>query len=157
MLVSADEWAAPIQAEVGPDGSLWITDWYDFIIQHNPTPNVNSAGYNAQTGKGNAYINPLRDHERGRIYRMVYKKNSPRNTLQLNKNDVAGLVKALSNDNMFWRTTAQRLLVEKQDKSVLPALYKLVQNEQLDGAGINAPAVHALWTCLLYTSPSPRD
>ena len=146
MLVSADEWAAPIQAEVGPDGSLWITDWYDFIIQHNPTPNVNSAGYNAQTGKGNAYINPLRDHERGRIYRMVYKKNSPRNTLQLNKNDVAGLVKALSNDNMFWRTTAQRLLVEKQDKSVLPALYKLVQNEQLDGAGINAPAIHALWT-----------
>ena len=77
---------------------------------------------------------------------MVYKKNSPRNTLQLNKNDVAGLVKALSNDNMFWRTTAQRLLVEKQDKSVLPALYKLVQNEQLDGAGINAPAIHALWT-----------
>jgi putative membrane-bound dehydrogenase-like protein len=146
MFVSADEWAAPIQAEVGPDGSLWITDWYDFIIQHNPTPNVNSAGYNAQNGKGNAYINPLRDHERGRIYRMAYKKNAPKNTLTLNKNDVPGLVKALGNDNMFWRTTAQRLLVEKQDKSALPALYKLVQNEELDGAGINAPAIHALWT-----------
>jgi hypothetical protein len=40
--------AAPIQAEVGPDGAVWITDWYDFIIQHNPTPNVNSAGLQAE-------------------------------------------------------------------------------------------------------------
>ena len=146
MLASADEWAAPIQAEVGPDGALWITDWYDFIIQHNPTPSVASAGINSENGKGNAYINPLRDHERGRIYRLAYKNNDQKNTLQLNKNDAAGLVDALSNTNMFWRTTAQRLLVEKGDKSVLPALYKLVQNEKLDETGINAPAIHALWT-----------
>ncbi|HKG68089.1 MAG TPA: PVC-type heme-binding CxxCH protein, partial [Segetibacter sp.] len=146
MLNSADEWAGPIQAEVGPDGALWITDWYDFIIQHNPTPSEASSGLNAENGKGNAYINPLRDHERGRIYRMAYKNNDQKNTLQLNKNDLAGLVNALSDKNMFWRTTAQRLLVEKGDKSILPALYKLVQNEQLDETGINAPAIHALWT-----------
>ena len=146
MLVSADEWVAPIQAEVGPDGALWVTDWYDFIIQHNPTPTATSAGINAVNGKGNAYINPLRDHERGRIYRITYKSNNQKNTLQLNKNDLAGLVNALTNNNMFWRITAQRLLVEKNDRTVLPALYKLVQNEQLDETGINAPAIHALWT-----------
>ncbi|MEO6453254.1 MAG: PVC-type heme-binding CxxCH protein [Ginsengibacter sp.] len=146
MLASADEWAAPIQAEVGPDGALWITDWYDFIIQHNPTPSIASSGIDAINGAGNAYVNPLRDHERGRIYRLAYKANDQKNTLQLNKNDVDGLVNALSNTNMFWRTTAQRLLVEKGDQSVLPALYKLVQNEKLDETGINAPAVHALWT-----------
>jgi putative membrane-bound dehydrogenase-like protein len=146
MLNSADEWAAPIQAEVGPDGALWITDWYDFIIQHNPTPSEASAGINAQNGKGNAYINPLRDHERGRIYRIAYKGNDKKNTLKLDKNDVTGLVAALSHDNMFWRTTAQRLLVEKGDKSVLPALYKLVQNTVLDEIGLNAAAIHALWT-----------
>ncbi|MEO9004029.1 MAG: PVC-type heme-binding CxxCH protein [Ginsengibacter sp.] len=146
MLVSADEWAAPVQAEVGPDGAVWVADWYDFIIQHNPTPSKASSGLDAVNGKGNAYINPLRDHERGRIYRIVYKGSDQKNTLQLNKNDVAGLVNALSNKNMFWRTTAQRLLVEKGDKSVFPALYKLVQNEQLDETGINAPALHALWT-----------
>ena len=137
---------APIQAEVGPDGALWITDWYDFIIQHNPTPTVASSGLEAKNGTGNAYINPLRDHERGRIYRLVYKNNDKKNTLQLSKNDVPGLIKALSNDNMFWRTTAQRLLVERGDKSVFPELYKLVQNESLDEIGINAPAIHALWT-----------
>lgn len=146
MLVSADEWAAPIQAEVGPDGALWITDWYDFIIQHNPTPSVQSAGLDAQNGEGNAYINPLRDHERGRIYRLVYKGNDQKNTLSLSKNDTKGLVNALSNKNMFWRLTAQRLLVEKGDKSVLPALYKLVEESKADEIGVNAPAIHALWT-----------
>lgn len=68
-----------------------------------------------------------------------------KNTLSLGKNNPAGLIAALSNNNMFWRTSAQRLLVEKGDNSVLPALYKLVQDEDLDEIGINAPAVHALW------------
>ncbi len=146
ILNSADEWAGPIQAEVGPDGALWITDWYDFIIQHNPTPSVSSSGLKAENGQGNAYINPLRDHERGRIYRIAYKNNDQRNTLSLSRGDTPGLLKALSNNNMFWRTTAQRLLVEKGDRSVLPALYKLVQDQKLDEIGLNAPAIHALWT-----------
>jgi azurin len=146
MLVSADEWAAPIQAEVGPDGSLWVTDWYDFIIQHNPTPSVQSSGLAAENGAGNAYINPLRDHERGRIYRISYKENDKKNTLSLDKNDSQGLLAALSNDNMFWRTTAQRLIVEKGDKSVVPGLLKLVQDQSMDEIKTNAPAVHAIWT-----------
>jgi len=146
LIVSADEWAAPIQATVGPDGSVWITDWYDFIIQHNPTPTVQAAGIQAQNGKGNAYINPLRDHERGRIYRLAYKANDKKNTLKLDKNDNAGLIKALSNDNMFWRMTAQRLLVEKKDKSVIPQLIKIAQDQSVDAIGINAPVIHALWT-----------
>ena len=36
-------------AEVGPDGNVWVIDWYNYIVQHNPTP----AGF--ETGKGNAY------------------------------------------------------------------------------------------------------
>jgi len=146
MFASADEWAAPIQAEVGPDGAVWVADWYDFIIQHNPTPSKESSGLDAKNGEGNAYINPLRDHERGRIYRIAYKDNDQKNTLKLDKNDVAGLIKALSNNNIFWRTTAQRLLVERGDKSVIPSLYKLVEDEHLDATGINAPALHTLWT-----------
>lgn len=146
LLTSADEWAAPIQAEVGPDGAVWVTDWYDFIIQHNPTPSVASSGLDAKNGAGNAYINPLRDHERGRIYRIVYKGHDKKNILQLSKSDIPGLIKALSNDNMFWRTTAQRLLVETGDKSVFPELYNLIQDTSVDETGINAPAIHALWT-----------
>lgn len=72
---SADAWSAPVCAEVGPDGALWICDWYNIIVQHNPTPSVRSAGYDATTGKGNAYVTPLRDKQHGRIYR-IYPKGS---------------------------------------------------------------------------------
>ena len=140
LMASADEWCGPIQAEVGPDGNVWVTDWYDFIIQHNPTPE----GF--ENGKGNAHINPLRDHDRGRIYRIVYKGKDAAPKMSLSKNNKPGLIAALSNDNMFWRTTAQRLLVESGDKSVATALYPIIKNTSLDEAGINAPAIHALWT-----------
>jgi azurin len=125
---------------------VWVVDWYDFIIQHNPTPSPTRGGYQAENGKGNAFINPLRDHERGRIYRIAYKNNDQRNTLTLSKSDTKGLIEALSNNNMFWRLHAQRLLVENGDKTVLPALYKLVSNGKVDEAGLNPSAIHALWT-----------
>lgn len=146
LLTSGDEWAGPIQAEVGPDGAVWIADWYNFIIQHNPTPSVNSAGVEAYNGYGNAYVNPLRDRSRGRIYRVIYKGHDKKSTLKLNKDDKQGLIKALSNNNMLWRTHAQRLLVESADTSVFPQLFELVKDESIDEVGINAPAIHALWT-----------
>ena len=37
-VASDDEWSAPIEAQVGPDGHVWVIDWYNFIVQHNPTP-----------------------------------------------------------------------------------------------------------------------
>ena len=145
-MASSDEWMGPVHAEVGPDGAVWVADWYDFIIQHNPTPSPDRGGYQAQNGKGNAYENPLRDHEQGRIYRVVYKNAKPYTPVKLDRNNPATLVAALENDNMFWRTTAQRLIVESKNTSVLPELYKLVNNKNVDEIGLNAPAVHALWT-----------
>src|SRR5262249_13424234 len=38
LAASDDEWTSPILAEVGPDGQVWVIDWYNFIVQHNPTP-----------------------------------------------------------------------------------------------------------------------
>src|SRR4030095_7105882 len=66
LVASDDEWTAPIMAEVGPDGNVWVLDWYNFIVQHNPTPQ----GF--RTGKGAAYESDLRDKTHGRIYRIVY-------------------------------------------------------------------------------------
>ena len=140
LLASSDEWVGPVQAEVGPDGAVWIADWYDFIIQHNPTPR----GF--ENGKGNAYINPLRDTNRGRIYRVIYKQAKPYTPIKLSKNDANGLLAALENDNMFWRLTAQRLLVESKNKTTLPGLYKIISNQKVDEIALNSPAVHALWT-----------
>ena len=66
LVASDDEWTSPIFAEVGPDGQVWMIDWYNFIVQHNPTP----AGF--ENGKGNAYETPLRDKVHGRIWRVVH-------------------------------------------------------------------------------------
>ena len=69
LCASDDEWTAPIASEVGPDGAVWVLDWYNYIVQHNPTP----PGF--KNGKGNAYEIDLRDKSRGRIYR-IYPKGA---------------------------------------------------------------------------------
>lgn len=139
ILGSSDEWFSPVHAEVGPDGALWIADWYDFIIQHNPTPR----GF--ENGAGNAYINPLRDSQHGRIYRMVYKGGEDSKTFDLKDASSSELISALKSDNMFWRLTAQRLIVETKNKEVVDDLYKIIGTQTVDEAGINGPAINALW------------
>jgi putative membrane-bound dehydrogenase-like protein len=140
ILASSDEWFSPVHAEVGPDGALWIADWYNFIIQHNPTPR----GF--ENGEGNAYINPLRDGKHGRIYRLSYKNAKEYDPISLEDADNNSLINALKSDNMFWRTTAQRIIVENRNKEVIKQLYQLIDNKEVDEIDLNAPAVHALWT-----------
>jgi putative membrane-bound dehydrogenase-like protein len=139
-MASADEWFGPVQSEVGPDGAVWVLDWYNFIIQHNPTP----VGF--ENGKGNAYINPLRDRTHGRVYKIVYKDAVASKIKSLDRKDPKSLLLGLESDNMFWRTTAQRLIVETGNKTLVPALYKLIKDRKVDELGINASAIHALWT-----------
>src|SRR5205814_52571 len=86
------------------------------------------------------------DHVRGRIYRVVYKGAPAQKKRSLSKNDTAGLMEALASDNMFWRLTAQRLLVERNQKDVVPQLLALVRNTSVDSLGLNGGAMHALWT-----------
>lgn len=140
MVASADNWFGPVAAKVGPDGALWILDWYNFIIQHNPTPD----GF--ENGEGNAYIDPLRDNTKGRIYRLVHEDAERYKPVKLNPDRPGTLVDALENDNMFWRLTAQRLLVESGDTEVADNLYALIRDESLDEVKTNGPAVHAIWT-----------
>ncbi|MFT6621581.1 MAG: putative membrane-bound dehydrogenase-like protein [Limisphaerales bacterium] len=139
LVASADEWFSPVAAEVGPDGNLWIADWYNFIIQHNPTPSPERGGYQAVKGKGNAHINPNRDRQHGRIYRLIWEGDTPKSQLaSLAKADGGKLVAALGNHNLFWRLTAQRLLVESKPKGVTQPLRR-----QIVAGGTSA--VHALW------------
>lgn len=152
LLASSDEWFGPVQAQTGPDGAVWVADWYNFIIQHNvfvkeQAPREMVLPFTDQPhGKGNAFESKLRDVAHGRIYRVVYNKAKPYVPVKLSANDVPRLLAALENDNMFWRMTAQRLLVESKRQEVIPALYKIISNPAVDAAGLNSPAVHALWT-----------
>jgi putative membrane-bound dehydrogenase-like protein len=140
LLASDDEWTSPIAAEVGPDGQVWVIDWYNFIVQHNPTPQ----GF--RTGKGAAYETPLRDKAHGRIYRVVYKAGQPSKPQKLDPSDADSLLAGLKSDNQLWRMHAQRLLVERGRRDVVPALVALVNDPAVDAIGLNTAAIHALWT-----------
>jgi putative membrane-bound dehydrogenase-like protein len=146
IFASVDEWVSPVEAKVGPDGAVWILDWYDFIVQHNPTPSTERGGYEGMNGKGNAYENPLRDKQKGRVWRVVYKESQKPKLKQLDKNDPEELVEALRSDNLFWRLTAQRLLIETLNTQAIPNLIDLVKKSEADETGMNYPAIHALWT-----------
>jgi putative membrane-bound dehydrogenase-like protein len=141
LVASSDEWMSPVFAEVGPDGAVWFADWQNFIIQHNPTPNVARGGYDAQTGVGGAHINPLRDHLRGRIYRVAWEKAKPSSIRSLRQASTRDLLVALGHDNPHWRLTAQRLLVEGRKTDAVPELRALATSTNTSVA-----AVHALWT-----------
>src|SRR5688572_8988768 len=143
LLASTDEWMSPIFADVGPDGAVWVIDFYSFVIQHNPTPNIQSAGIQATTGRGGAYKteNALRDETHGRIYRVVWKDGPKSSIKSLANAKTPEIVAALDSGNQFWSLTVQRLIVDNQVKDAVPALKKRVSS----GSG-GKGAIHALWS-----------
>jgi len=142
-LASSDEWMSPIFSDVGPDGAIWVIDFYSFIIQHNPTPSVQSAGIQATTGRGGAYMtgNNLRDQSHGRIYRVVWKDGPKSSIKSLAKASSAELVAALDSSNQLWNLTAQRLIVDNKVTDAVRGLRKRVASNR-GGTG----AIHALWS-----------
>ncbi|GIW86728.1 MAG: glycosyl hydrolase [Isosphaeraceae bacterium] len=142
LLASTDEWTSPIAAEVGPDGAVWVLDWYNFIVQHNPTP----LGFT--TGKGNAYETPLRDKTHGRVYR-VCANDRPLESIpgDLTRFTPAQLVEVLRHLNMFWRMAAQWHLVARGDRRIVADLTRLIAASEVEPeTGENPAALHALWT-----------
>ncbi|GAA5494370.1 hypothetical protein Rhal01_00530 [Rubritalea halochordaticola] len=118
---SADAWSSPVAAEVGPDGAVYIADWYNAIVQHNVY------GDEQTKGKGNAYLTPERDRSHGRIYRISPKSSKPiaAPSLQTKKQ----CVEALNHPDFFWRVTAQRLLLDGDFSEVKNLLIAKLRND----------------------------
>ncbi|GBD35926.1 hypothetical protein HRbin36_01041 [bacterium HR36] len=140
LLASDDEWSAPIAAAVGPDGNVWVIDWYSYIVQHNPTP----PGF--RTGRGNAYETPLRDTKHGRIYRLVQRGTKPGSYPRLLSSQPQTLLRGLQHDNLFWRLHSQRLIVENRCSQLIPDLVALLHDDRVDECDLNVASIHALWS-----------
>lgn len=161
LYASADAWSGPVCAEVGPDGAVWICDWYNLIIQHNPTPSRDSAGMDAKTGRGNAYESPVRDTRHGRIYRVYPKgsKNDPNPGIDPRK--PASWFAALDHPNLLWRLHGQRIIMENADPRVAPELERVVRMGTPGGPhALHALKAHgklddALVTSALKSSQAP--
>ncbi|MVM41251.1 dehydrogenase [Spirosoma sp. HMF3257] len=115
-LASTDPWFRPANFTVGPDGSLYVIDMYR---QHIETPTAIPEDLKAEMDFRNG-------SKLGRIYRIVSKNNKPALVSpKLRSKTNTELVALLAHPNQWWRLQAQRLLLEKQDKSVVPTLKDL--------------------------------
>jgi len=132
-LASTDIWFRPCNFANAPDGNLYLTDIYrEFIETPESIPE-----------EIKKYMNFWSGVDKGRIYRIV--PNHPLRTRDLKPNlgkaTTAELVAQLSSTNGWHRMTAQRLLVERQDRAAVPLLKDLAQKSDYPLARL-----HALWT-----------
>jgi putative membrane-bound dehydrogenase-like protein len=107
-LVANDPNFRAIQLRTGPDGSIYIIDWYDPQICHNPNPDI-------------------WDRTHGRIYKVVYKGTPQPKVGDLSKRSSEELVELLKDKNSWWWRQSLLILGERQDKSVGPKLKELVR------------------------------
>jgi putative membrane-bound dehydrogenase-like protein len=132
-LAAGDAWFRPVNFSVGPDGALYIVDYYRGRIEH---PEWTAS--DAQRDPAALYAG----RERGRIYRVVHESMAgrPRRRPQLGTAPTASLVAALADSNVWWRRTAQRLLVDRRDPAAPPLLKAVVRARESLMARL-----HALW------------
>ena len=131
-VAGSDLWFRPIHTRVGPDGALYVVDFYNQAAIHNDTRGP-------KHGARNAAVRPDRDHHFGRIWRVQHKQAK-----QLPKASFAStdeLIKTLEHPNGWARMTAQRLLAEKADKGAVAKLEKLAT----DGSKPGTARAQALW------------
>jgi putative membrane-bound dehydrogenase-like protein len=128
-LASTDNWFHPVYMTTGPDGSLYVVDFYRRWVEH-PAFVAESLrdGVDWRQGAGH-----------GRIWKVSHRENTwpPRPQPKLNGAPSAELVKQLESTNGWRRDTAHRLLVERNDASVLPALRTLLAESKTPQAKVH--------------------
>ncbi len=130
-LASTDAWFRPVNFYVGPDGALYVMDFYRLVIEH-PEWMSTEAQHSQDLTKG---------IDRGRVYRIVPDGSPAPKPIKLGSASNAELVHELENPVVWWRRTAQRLLVDRKAVDAAPDLVRLVHQSQSP-----VGRLHALWT-----------
>jgi putative membrane-bound dehydrogenase-like protein len=133
-LASTDTWFRPVHLTLGPDGAIYVLDFYREVIE---TPLSLPDDIKKRLN--------LESRGRGRIWRIIPDKSDPKakrlRKPNLRKATTAQLVKHLADDNFWWRINAQRLLIERQDRKAIKPLKELARTTK------GTPGrVHVLWT-----------
>ena len=139
---TSDQWSHPINLTHGPDGAIYVTDFYREIIEdYSAIPRHLQQQYGVYNG-----------HDRGRIYRLTHRDLPRSPSRDLSAAEPAVLANDCANPFLWRRQTAQRLLMERGTSSAAPALRKLLKTPQtkpfalitvlrtLEGLGVLQPA-----------------
>jgi putative membrane-bound dehydrogenase-like protein len=130
-LATPDDWFRPVSLAHGPDGALYVVDMYRAVIEHPDfMPSELKQRPDLTLGK-----------DRGRIWRIVpegHKTTAMRP--KLGRAATTDLVPLLGDANAWRRTTAQRVLLERQDRAAVEPLKKLCATSDRPLA-----RVHAVW------------
>ena len=146
-LASTDPWFHPVNFATGPDGALYVVDFYRKFVEHPDwVRGSDRSEVPWQTGA-----------EHGRIWRVRNSKILISNRkINLSRASASELVEHLRNDNGWWRDTAQRLLVERQERAAISALEKLAREAPPPLARLHAlytlDGLHALTPNVLLTA-----
>src|SRR5207248_5073101 len=127
-LLANDEWARFISRRYGPDGNVYLIDWYDKQACHRPEPEV-------------------WDRTNGRIYKISYRGTKPVVGLDLQKCTDEELVKYQLHENQWYARHARRILQEraasrepKKNENLRKLLTDLYEKEKTE-----VPLLRALW------------
>jgi putative heme-binding domain-containing protein len=119
----------PVDINVGPDGAIYVADWYNPIIQHGEVD----------------FYDPRRDQQHGRIWRIVAKNRPLVKKPQLTKASTTELLEALKLPEEWTRLQAKQTLKAKGAKEVIPALQKWVETLDKNDANYEHNLLEALW------------
>ncbi len=129
-VASTDTWFRPVNLVNAPDGTLHVLDMYREYIEHPwSIPDDIHERLDLESGR-----------DRGRIYRLVPPNFRVPAPPRLGSASTTELVRTLDDPRAWWRETAQRLLLERSDKSAVDALETLVGSASARGR------IHILWT-----------
>jgi putative membrane-bound dehydrogenase-like protein len=125
LLTANDSWFRPIDCLVGPDGALYVADWYDQRANH---------------------VDPVDtwDRTNGRVYKVLQKGASSASAFDLSKLMTAQLIDRLADRNDWQVNEARRILAERRDEAAIPRLEAIA-------ARPGRESLEALWT-LIATS-----
>lgn len=133
-LASTDSWSRPVNFYIGPDGALYVIDYYRQIIEH-------PEWMAEEVAKSGALYN---GSDKGRIYRITPTDAAPMNWpnhIELGNESNENLVQHLADRNRWWRIQSQRLLLDRSDDNTVSAIHHL-----LDSTSSPLAWVHAIWT-----------
>lgn len=127
-LQAHDAWFMPVSQKIGPDGCLYIMDWYDRYHCYQDA-NRDSPGI---------------DRLKGRIYRISYNGTPRAKAFDLSKATTPELIEQLKNPNIWYRRTATRLINERENL-IGSATGETLAKMALDPKQPNNANMHALW------------